>query len=73
MTYIIRDNNMAGFYFDTSQRYTDKSGKQYGKGVWKNSTGKLISSGNRIRQSNGNYIQLNSDGTITTLYNAKTK
>ena len=73
MTYIIRDNNMAGFYFDTSQRYIGKSGKQYRKGVWKTSTGKLISLGNRIRQANGNYIQLNSDGTITTLYNAKTR
>lgn len=40
---------MAGFHFDTSQQYVGKSGKKYGKGVWRNSAGKIVSLGNRIR------------------------
>lgn len=63
---------MSTFTFDTSQKYIDTSGKQYGKGVWRNSLGQIVKLKNRIRNSNGDYVQLNSDGTVSKIYDAKT-
>lgn len=62
------------YYYDTSAGgyKTTKYGTK-GTGVWRDRrTGKIIQLGNRIRNSNGDYIQLNSDGSVTKLYDAKT-
>lgn len=53
--------------FDKSRRYQGKS-KQYGQGVWyRKSTGEIIPLKNRIKNTDGSYVQLNSDGSITKL------
>lgn len=53
--------------FDKSRRYQGKL-KQYGQGVWyRKSTGEIIPLRNRIKNTDGSYIQLNSDGSITKL------
>ena len=39
---------------------------------WYNN-GQRINLGNRIKNSDGSYLQLNSDGTSTKLYDDKTK
>lgn len=59
---------MAGITFDKSTRYKTSSGKTYGSGVWRREDGTIIPMGNRIRNSDGSYLQLNSDGTSTKLY-----
>lgn len=69
---------MSNIKFDTSKRYIRKNnGQKFGKGVWYrdanndgeyNSGEQLVNIGNRIKNSNGSYIQLNSDGTQTTLF-----
>ena len=69
---------MPNIKFDTSKRYIRKNnGQQFGKGVWYrdanndgeyNSGEQLVNIGNRIKNSNGSYVQLNSDGTQTTLF-----
>ena len=59
---------MAGITFDKSMRYKGANGKTYGKGVWRREDGSIIPMGNRIRNSDGSYLQLNSDGTSTKLY-----
>lgn len=67
---------MAQIKFDTSRRYIGRD-KTFGSGVWfrdanndgKYNTGEqLINIGNRIKNSNGSYMQLNSDGTVTTIF-----
>lgn len=46
--------------------------KNHWKGLWYNtSTKQIISGRNRIKNSDGSYIQLNSDGTATKLYDGK--
>lgn len=45
--------------------YTGKKGSWY-------KDGKLVELGNRIKNSDGSYVQLNSDGSVTKLYNPKT-
>lgn len=59
---------MAGITFDKSMRYKSANGKTYGKGVWRREDGSIIPMGNRIKNSDGSYLQLNSDGTSTKLY-----
>ena len=69
---------MSNIKFDNSKRYILKNnGQKFGKGVWYrdanndgeyNSGEQLINIGNRIKNSNGSYVQLNSDGTQTTLF-----
>ena len=69
---------MSNIKFDTSKKYIRKNnGQKFGKGVWYrdanndgeyNSGEQLINIGNRIKNSNGSYVQLNSDGTQTTLF-----
>ena len=69
---------MSNIKFDTSERYIRKNnGQKFGKGVWYrdanndgeyNSGEQLVNIGNRIKNSNGSYVQLNSDGTQTTLF-----
>ena len=68
---------MQQIKFDKTQRYKSKSGKLYGKGVWyrdSNNNGTydagdiLIRLGNRIKNSDGSYIQLNSDGSKSVLF-----
>ena len=69
---------MSNIKFDTSKRYIQKNnGQKFGKGVWYrdanndgeyNSGEQLVNIGNRIKNSNGSYVQLNSDGTQTTLF-----
>lgn len=64
--------------FDKSKHYyNSKTNKSYGQGVWFkdiNGDGKynqgesMIPIGNRIKNSNNSYVQLNSDGSRTTLY-----
>lgn len=65
----------SGIIFDTTHRYIGKK-KNFGKGVWfkdTNNDGKwnkgesLITPGNRIRNNDFSYSQLNSDGTVTKL------
>lgn len=69
------------FKFTTGQKYLLPNGKSYGKGIWfddVDGNGKydgkdrLIRPGNRIRNKNGDYVQLNSDGTMSGVYKAKT-
>ena len=70
---------MSNIKFDNSKRYIRKNnGQKFGKGVWYrdanndgeyNSGEQLVNIGNRIKNSNGSYVQLNSDGTQTTLFN----
>ena len=66
--------------FDSNKRYVNKHNKQFGKGVWyrdNNNNGfydkgeQLIKPGNRIRNNDFSYSQLNSDGTITKLSDNK--
>lgn len=46
--------------------------QKYWKGLWYNTkTKKIVLGGNRIKNSDGSYVQLNSDGTITKLYDGK--
>ena len=69
---------MSDIQFDNSKRYIRKNnGQKFGKGVWYrdanndgeyNSGEQLVNIGNRIKNSNGSYVQLNSDGTQTTLF-----
>ena len=68
---------MEQIKFDKTQRYKNKSGKLYGKGVWyrdSNNNGTydagdiLIRVGNRIKNSDGSYVQLNSDGSKSVLF-----
>lgn len=68
---------MEQIKFDKTQRYKSKSGKLYGKGVWyrdSNNNGRydvgdiLIRLGNRIKNSDGSYVQLNSDGSKSVLF-----
>ena len=69
---------MSNIKFDTSKRYIRKNnGQEFGKGVWYrdanndgeyNSGEQLVNIGNRIKNSNNSYVQLNSDGTQTTLF-----
>ena len=69
---------MSDIKFDNSKRYIRKNnGQKFGKGVWYrdanndgeyNSGEQLVNIGNRIKNSNGSYVQLNSDGTQTTLF-----
>lgn len=69
---------MSNIKFDTSKRYIRKNnGQKFGKGVWYrdanndgeyNSGEQLVNIGNRIKNSNGSYVQLNSDGTQTALF-----
>ena len=69
---------MSNIKFDTSKRYIRKNnGQKFGKGVWYrdanndgeyNSGEQLVNIGNRIKNSNDSYVQLNSDGTQTTLF-----
>ena len=69
---------MSDIKFDNSKRYIRKnSGQKFGKGVWYrdvnndgkyNSGEQVINIGNRIKNSNDSYVQLNSDGTQTTLF-----
>lgn len=68
---------MQQIKFDKTQRYKSKSGKLYGKGVWyrdSNNNGTydagdiLIRLGNRIKNSDGSYVQLNSDGSKSVLF-----
>ena len=54
-------------WFDTSVRYKNK---QNGKGVWKRGN-HIIPLGNKIKNKDGSYWQLNSDGTHTVLYTKK--
>lgn len=42
------------------------------KGLWYNTnTKQIVNGGNRIKNSDGSYVQLNSDGTATKLYDGK--
>lgn len=69
---------MVQIKFDKSrQYYNNKSNKSYGQGVWfkdTNGDGKynqgesMIPIGNRIKNSDNSYVQLNSDGSRTLLY-----
>lgn len=69
---------MSDIKFDNSKRYIRKNnGQKFGKGVWYrdanndgeyNSGEQVINIGNRIKNSSGSYVQLNSDGTQTTLF-----
>lgn len=68
------------FKFTTDRNYVNKYGKKIGKGVWFDDTDgdgkftnkdRLIQLGNRIRNKNGDYVQLNSDGTMSRVYDAK--
>lgn len=69
---------MPQIKFDKSKKYYDsKLNKYYGQGIWfkdTNGDGKynegesLIPVGNRIKNSNNSYVQLNSDGSRTLLY-----
>lgn len=69
---------MTQIKFDKSKKYYDsKLNKYYGQGIWfkdTNDDGKynegesLIPMGNRIKNSNNSYVQLNSDGSRTLLY-----
>lgn len=70
----------SGIKFDRSKRYTSKNGQQRGSGVWYRDTNKnghydpeepLIRIGNRIRNNDFSYSQLNSDGTVTKLSDNK--
>lgn len=69
------------FKFTTDRNYVNKYGKKIGKGIWFDDTDgdgkftnkdRLIQLGNRIRNKNGDYVQLNSDGTMSGVYRAKT-
>ena len=69
-----------GIKFDKSKRYTSKNGQQRGSGVWYRDTNnngfydkgeQLIKPGNRIRNNDFSYSQLNSDGTVTKLSDNK--
>ena len=73
MTQLIKKAS-SGIKFDSNKRYVNKYNKQFGKGVWyrdSNNNGfydkgeQLIKPGNRIRNNDFSYSQLNSDGTIT--------
>lgn len=67
--------------FDSNYHYVNKhNNKQFGRGVWyrdNNGNGKydkgeqLIKPGNRIRNNDFSYSQLNSDGTVTKLSDNK--
>ena len=79
MTQLIKKVS-SGIKFDKSKRYTYKNGQQRGSGVWyrdSNNNGfydkgeQLIKPGNRIRNNDFSYLQLNSDGTITKLSDNK--
>ena len=79
MTQLIKKAS-SGIKFDKSKRYTYKNGQQRGSGVWyrdSNNNGfydkgeQLIKPGNRIRNNDFSYSQLNSDGTITKLSDNK--
>ena len=79
MTQLIKKAS-SGIKFDKSKRYTYKNGQQRGSGVWyrdSNNNGfydkgeQLIKPGNRIRNNDFSYLQLNSDGTITKLSDNK--
>ena len=79
MTQLIKKAN-SGIKFDSSKRYVNKHNKQFGKGVWyrdSNNNGfydkgeQFIKPGNRIRNNDFSYSQLNSDGTITKLSDNK--
>lgn len=79
MTQLIKKAN-SGIKFDSNKRYVNKYNKQFGKGVWyrdSNNNGfydkgeQLIKPGNRIRNNDFSYSQLNSDGTITKLSDNK--
>ena len=68
------------FKYTTDQKYYFGNG-QYSKGMWYDDVdndGKFtdkdrkIQLGSRIRNSNGDYVQLNSDGTMSGVYRAKT-
>ena len=68
---------MEQIKFDTKQRYKNKSGKLYGKGVWYRDSNNnnqydagdiLIRVGNRIKNFDGSYVQLNSDGSKSVLF-----
>lgn len=68
------------FKFTTDRNYINKYGKKIGKGIWFDDTDgdgkftnkdRLIQLGNRIRNKNGDYVQLNSDGTMSRVYDAK--
>lgn len=68
------------FKYTTDQKYYFGNG-EYSKGMWYDDVdndGKFtdkdrkIQLGNRIRNSNGDYVQLNSDGTMSGVYRAKT-
>ena len=70
----------SGIKFDSNQHYVNKHNKQFGKGIWyRDSNGngsydkgeQLIKPGNRIRNNDFSYSQLNSDGTITKLSDNK--
>ena len=70
----------SGIKFDSNQHYVNKHNKQFGRGVWyrdSNDNGnydkgeQLIKPGNRIRNNDFSYSQLNSDGTITKLSDNK--
>ena len=79
MTQLIKKAS-SGIKFDSNKRYVNKHNKQFGKGVWyrdSNNNGfydkgeQLIKPGNRIRNNDFSYSQLNSDGTITKLSDNK--
>lgn len=79
MTQLIKKAS-PGIKFDSNKRYVNKHNKQFGKGVWyrdSNDNGfydkgeQLIKPGNRIRNNDFSYSQLNSDGTITKLSDNK--
>lgn len=66
--------------FDSNHHYINKHNKQFGRGIWyRDSNGngnydkgeQLIKPGNRIRNNDFSYSQLNSDGTITKLSDNK--
>ena len=70
----------SGIKFDSNHHYVDKHNKQFGRGVWyRDSNGngnydkgeQLIKPGNRIRNNDFSYSQLNSDGTVTKLSDNK--
>ena len=77
MTQLIKKAN-SGIKFDSNKRYVNKHNKQFGKGVWffdKDGDGKytktdrLIKPGNTIYNSDKTSVQLNSNGTMTKLFN----
>ena len=76
---LIRKNKSGDkIVWDNSKRYVNSKGKQFGKGVWffdKDGDGKytktdrLIKPGNTIYNSDKTSVQLNSDGSISKLFN----